>query len=476
MPAIRSLRQVITPKRLSRRMRDEARPFEPALLTPLLVIVLTAVADILTPHLQFYRLFGAAPALAAAMFPVAGTLGIGLLALMTGFALSAADHDLGQTPGNFTLLAITAITLAAAYASRVRQHREHTLAEVRAVAETTQKVLLRPVPHHLGQVDVEVLYQAAAAHARIGGDFYEAQQTPHGVRLIIGDVRGNGLPAVEAASVLLSFFRVHVRDAPDLPSLAGRLEAGMIDYCEDVPGDDALERFVTILLVEIPAEEPIARLLNCGHPPPLLLHDGEVHEVEPSAPSPPINMTGLLGDHYQVDAIPFATGDRLLLYTDGVSETRDHTGTFYPLTHRVRRWTSAPPRQLLDHLHQDLLAYVAGTRDDDLAALVAHRVAPEDREPRTQLGRGVRIQRIDRQSARSGGRAAGSLLKEAGAEELLGAARGVGAGATCVQPAMGARLDVADHGTAGAESADGSDTIPAVRNTPPRRDGRGGQH
>ncbi|WP_127357795.1 PP2C family protein-serine/threonine phosphatase [Actinacidiphila soli] len=357
-------------------MQEQARPFEPALLTPLLVIVLAAVADILTPHLEFYRLLGAAPALAVAMFPVAGTLGIGLLALTAGVALSAAHHDLGQTPANFTLLAITAITLAAAYASRVRQHREHTLAQVRAVSETAQRVLLRPVPHHLGPVDIEVLYQAAAAQARIGGDFYEARHTPHGVRLIIGDVRGKGLLAVEVASVVLSSFRVHVRDAPDLPDLARRLETNMNHYSEDVPGDDALERFITILLVEIPADDPVARLVNCGHPPPLLLHDREVREVEPSAPSPPINMADLLGDHYQVDTIPFATGDRLLLYTDGVSETRDPTGSFYPLTQRIRQWASAPPRQLLDHLDQDMLSFATGTQDDDLAALVAHRVEP----------------------------------------------------------------------------------------------------
>ncbi|MFJ6121739.1 PP2C family protein-serine/threonine phosphatase [Streptomyces sp. NPDC054775] len=379
--AIRSFRQVIAPKRLSRRMREADRPFSPALLTPLLVIVLASVAALFTPHLQFYRLLGAAPALAAAMFSVAGTLGIGLLTLIAGFAISAADHTLDRTPGIFTLITIAAVTLAAAYASRARQHRERTLAEVRSVAETAQRVLLRPVPHHLGHIDVEVLYQAAAAQARIGGDFYEARQTPHGVRLIIGDVRGKGLPAVEVVSVVLSSFRVFVQDAPHLPDLAHRLETSMSRYGEHVPSDDALERFVTILLVEIPAGEPIARLVNCGHPPPLLLHGDEVCELEPSAPSPPINMAALLGDHYQVDTIPFGAGDRLLLYTDGVSETRDGTGTFYPLTQRVRRWVHDPPRQLLDHLHQDLGAYVYGTRDDDLAALVAHRVTPGDREP-----------------------------------------------------------------------------------------------
>ncbi|MFB7273473.1 PP2C family protein-serine/threonine phosphatase [Streptomyces sp. NPDC056244] len=356
-------------------MRAEGRPFEPALLTPLLTIVVITAAAVLTPHLQFNRLLGVAPALAAAMYPVGGTLAIGLLAMVADIALGlATEHNLNQTPGYFTLLAIAAITLAAAYSSHKRQNRERTLAEVRAVAETAQQVLLRPVPARLGQIGIEVLYQAAAAHARIGGDFYEARQTPYGVRLIVGDVRGKGLPAVEAASVILSSFRVFVQDAPDLPALARRLETSINRYCDHVPSEDVLERFVTIVLVEIPVGAPVARVVNCGHPPPLLLHRGEVREVEPSRPSAPMNMAALLGDHYQVDIIPFTVGDRLLLYTDGVSETRDRTGSFYPLTQRVRQWAFAPPRQLLDDLHQDILTYVSGTHMDDLAALVAQRV------------------------------------------------------------------------------------------------------
>lgn len=374
---LRSPWRGISRKRLPRRMWPVRRPFDWMHLAPLLVIALAVVADVLTPHLQFNRLLGAAPALAAAMWPVTGTLAIGLLAIIAATTLAgAANHDLGQTQSLFTLLAITAITLAATYASRARQHRERTLAEVRTVADVAQQVLLRPLPRHLGYVDIELLYQAAAAHARIGGDFYEALQTPYGVRLIIGDVRGKGLPAVEAASVVLSSFRVNVRAAPDLPDLAARLETSMNQYCEDLAADDVMERFVTILLVEIPAGQSIARLVNCGHPAPILLHDGEVREVEPSAPSPPVNMAGLLGAHYQVDVVPFSVGDLLLLYTDGVSESRDLNGTFYPLSRRIRRWSSADPRQLLDHLQRDLRAYVSGTRDDDLAALVAQRVGP----------------------------------------------------------------------------------------------------
>ncbi|MEU6278495.1 hypothetical protein ABZ871_39830 [Streptomyces populi] len=50
-------------------------------------------------------------------------------------------------------------------------------------------------------------YLAAAAEARIGGYQHEAIRTPHGVRLLIGDVRGKGLLAIPAAATLLSAFR-----------------------------------------------------------------------------------------------------------------------------------------------------------------------------------------------------------------------------------------------------------------------------
>jgi hypothetical protein len=102
-----------------------------------------------------------------------------------------------------------------------------------------------------------------------------------------------------------------------------------------------------------------------------------VTELEAADPAPPINLAVLVGDGYRVDVRPFHPGDRLLLYTDGVTETHDRGGRFYPLTGRIRSWALLPPRELLDHLHQDLLAHSRGNLDDDIAALVAYR-HPDD--------------------------------------------------------------------------------------------------
>ncbi|MGI5142160.1 PP2C family protein-serine/threonine phosphatase [Streptomyces sp. CA-106110] len=265
-----------------------------------------------------------------------------------------------------------------------RTRRERALATVRAVAETAQRVLLRPVPHRLGQVCVETLHLSAAAEANIGGDLYEAVPTAHGVRLLIGDVRGKGLVAVETAATMLGAFREVAHDEPDLAAVAHRVETSMARRAAQLPSSEMAERFVTAVFAEIPEDEPVVRLVNCGHPPPLRIGPGGVTELESADPSPPINLGVLIGDHYRVEVESLRPGDQLLLYTDGVTETRDPDGNFYPLIERLREWGALPPRELLDHLHQDLLAFSNAHLDDDTAVLAAYRL-PDPADQLIQL-------------------------------------------------------------------------------------------
>ncbi|MFE3638507.1 PP2C family protein-serine/threonine phosphatase [Streptomyces sp. NPDC059168] len=260
-------------------------------------------------------------------------------------------------------------------AHRVR--RERTLADVRFVADIAQRVLLRPVPHRIGDLRLESLYLSAAAEARIGGDLYEAVPTRFGVRLLIGDVRGKGLLAVETAAALLGAFREAAHDEPDLAALADRVETSMSRRATRLGGDEAGERFVTAVFAEIPFDGQVVRVVNCGHPPPLLVLPEEVRELDRGRSAPPLNLGVLVGDAYHVDAYPFRPGDQLLLYTDGVTETRDANGSFYPLTERLRQWGPLPPRELLDRLHHDLLSYSDNRLRDDTAALAACLLAGE---------------------------------------------------------------------------------------------------
>ncbi len=225
------------------------------------------------------------------------------------------------------------------------------------------------MPRRFGGIEIESLYLAAAAEARIGGDFYEAVDTPYGVRLLIGDVRGKGLPAVGTAAAVVNSFREAAFDEPDLDGIARRLEASSTRYNAAFSPADLMERFSTAVLVEIPHDGGHIRVLNCGHPPPLLLNREGLRVLNPTATAPLLNLAELIGDCYSVDTFDFTRDDQLLLYTDGVSEARDRKGAFFPLVDWMRQQTATRPRELLDGLHRDLLRYSDGGLDDDIAAL-----------------------------------------------------------------------------------------------------------
>ncbi|MEU9450354.1 PP2C family protein-serine/threonine phosphatase [Streptomyces sp. NPDC048277] len=265
-------------------------------------------------------------------------------------------------------------------AHRIR--RERTLADVRFVAEIAQRVLLRPVPHRIGDLLLESFYLSAAAEARIGGDLFEAVPTAYGVRLLIGDVRGKGLLAVETAATMLGAFREAAHDEPDLRALVERVDVSMSRRAGQLGGSEVGERFVTAAFAEIPpgGGDRVVRILNCGHPPPLRIRPGEVCELDRGRSGPPLNLGMLVGDPYRVDTYSFGPGDQLLLYTDGVTETRDPAGSFYPLLQRLRSWGPLPPPVLLERLHEDLLAYSHDQLQDDTAALTAF-LLPEGTTP-----------------------------------------------------------------------------------------------
>ncbi|MEU9865869.1 PP2C family protein-serine/threonine phosphatase [Streptomyces sp. NPDC047971] len=332
----------------------------------ILTIVIASLAYATPPEMAFSRLLPAAPALAAAMWPVLPTVLLGTVCLLLMIGLGLVFPDLGTW---WTASGIVAVTVAAAYGSHARLQRERTLFQVRLVADAAQQVVLSPMPRRFGRVEIESLYLAAAAEARIGGDFYEVVDTPYGVRLLIGDVRGKGLPAVGAAAAIVNAFREAAYDERDMVDIARRLDASSTRYNAAFPPEGPMERFATALLAEIPHDGARIGILNCGHPPPLLLNRDGLRILEPASPAPLLSLAELIGDHYNVDTFDIAPDDLLLLYTDGIAETRARDGEFFPLAAWMRKQPPTPPRDLLTALHRDLLRYSGGRLDDDIAAL-----------------------------------------------------------------------------------------------------------
>ncbi|WP_431961316.1 PP2C family protein-serine/threonine phosphatase [Actinacidiphila sp. bgisy160] len=270
------------------------------------------------------------------------------------------------------LLAVSGFVIAA----RTLHDRDlRELHEVRAVSEAAQRVLLRPIPPRLGPLRVASVYRAAAAHALVGGDLFGAVRTERVTRFLIGDVRGKGLPAVEDASVLLGAFREAAHHHATLPELAASLERSVERHLAQLTEADpeAGERFITALLVEVPDDSAVVRVVSCGHPPPLVRHGGRVAALEAHRPAPPFGLAGDAPDDYHLDTFVFGAGDTLLLYTDGAIEARDASGGFYPIHERAGTWSWEAPDVLLRHVSDDLDAHTGRHLDDDLAMVAVQR-------------------------------------------------------------------------------------------------------
>ncbi|WP_416072174.1 PP2C family protein-serine/threonine phosphatase [Streptomyces sp. ME18-1-4] len=340
-------------------------------LLPVLIVLGIVLADLVGgAGMIWLPLLAAGPALAATTNGPRGVLCVGLLATALGATLGTRDGAPGHEVGA-VLAALVAVTLASALAGALRTRRERVLAAVRSVAEAAQHALLRPVPATVGPFEVAVRYSAAAAEARIGGDLYALVPTPYGVRLIVGDVRGKGLPAVGTAALVLGVFREAAYDEPDLLAVVDRIERSL---ARNLGADD----FVTAVVAGHPQPGQL-EVVNCGHAPPLLIDaSGSVTAVEATHPAPPLGLRALTDQTPSLQVLPFADGDQLLLYTDGVIEARDRDREFYPLVEGLARHLSDEPARTLDAIHDELLAHVGGRLHDDAALLLIRKPAGSD--------------------------------------------------------------------------------------------------
>ncbi|MEW2294201.1 PP2C family protein-serine/threonine phosphatase [Streptomyces sp. NPDC006743] len=353
------------------------QPGHVLLLVAAVLVLLITVSDIVTPtDIHLGPLLVIAPAITAWAEGPWTTGCVGALSVAAQAFIGWHTHTLLSRNVIVQVISLVVLSALIVALSVVRDRRRRELAQVRSVAEAAQRVLLWPLPDRLGSLELACLYLAAEDEASIGGDLYAAARTGRGARLLIGDVRGKGLPAVGEAALVLGAFREAAHHDTALPSLAASLERSVIRYLTDFePEEESGERFVTALLLEVPDDEPVVRMTSCGHVAPLLLGRDEGHVgVADLDPAPPLGVGLTDADGSTVDELPFGAGDTLLLYTDGVIEARDRNGVFYPLAERTSRWAGCAPGVLLDHLRRDLLAHTGGRLGDDVALVAVRRV------------------------------------------------------------------------------------------------------
>lgn len=234
-------------------------------------------------------------------------------------------------------------------------------AEQRNTAEAMQRNLLTPLPQP-GELRLEARYVPATQVSWVGGDWYDAFALPDGATgLVIGDIEGHDLSAAARMAQVRNMLRALAWDMAEPPSaVLARLDGVMAAV-----SDAELATAVFGRVEEHPGGQWRLRWCNAGHPPPLLItRDGGTHFLDEHGI--------LLGDPDLTGPRPDGTrvlppSSTLLLYTDGLVETRDSD-----LSDRLtslRRHGSHLAQLPLPDLCDKLLERVEPSGEDDVALL-----------------------------------------------------------------------------------------------------------
>ena len=229
--------------------------------------------------------------------------GIGILRLYCKKTcqFSQADISLARTIASQSAAAIVNARL---YEEALEAER---LSRQMRLAGAVQRHLIPDKPPDLPGLDLAGLYVPCYD---VGGDFYDFITFPDGRLLIaIGDIMGKGIPASLAMASLRASLRAYAEQTEPLDELIRQTNRM---FCHDV----ALGEFATLFCATVDPDRSGFTYCNCGHNPPILVHDGQCSEL-----SGEDTILGLGPDiRYHAHRCEFAAGDYLVMFTDGLAD------------------------------------------------------------------------------------------------------------------------------------------------------------
>lgn len=169
---------------------------------------------------------------------------------------------------------------------------------------------LLPARLDVTTVEWAARYRPGTDRTLVGGDWYDAIEIDTGTVLLVGDVAGSGLEAAATMGRLRFLTRGLLARTPTMSEALGIVDS--MCATEDL--------FATLLAVRLDRGEPTATVCSAGHPPPVSVAAGQSPRIAPIDPGPPL---GIGSNRARPETrVALATGDSVLLFTDGVVERR----------------------------------------------------------------------------------------------------------------------------------------------------------
>jgi sigma-B regulation protein RsbU (phosphoserine phosphatase) len=244
----------------------------------------------------------------------------------------------------------------------VKEQRDQLEHELRVVSELQRELLPENLPEAIG-LKMAVHYDTSRY---AGGDYYDMVELPDGhCGLLMADAEGHSAPATVMMAMTCALFRScpQLHDQPDK----------VLDFINTNLCKVNKESFVTALYAVYDSHRRTLRVARAGHPLPILFRpsEGKAHEV----PCEGVFMMGFDPyDQVPVTEIVLEPGDRMLLYTDGVSERFNTDRQPYGeerLCRKMEQTGRGGPQELLKGIVQDLDNFAGGLpADDDQAMLL----------------------------------------------------------------------------------------------------------
>jgi serine phosphatase RsbU (regulator of sigma subunit) len=231
-------------------------------------------------------------------------------------------------------------------------------------------------------ISIASRYRAGRNRALLGGDFFDVAETPDGrLRVVIGDVCGHGPDEAALGVCLRAAWRALAVAGVDSDAVMLALER-VLAHERELP-----QLFTTLCTLEIEPSRMAARMVLAGHPPPMLIDGASVSILSHPHGGPPI---GLANDHWSQASLELPPAWMILLYTDGITETR-MGGAGEPLgTEGLQRLVAEhaathpgwrlEPEELLVELIARAEDFNGGALSDDVAMLLIGSRAQSDGE------------------------------------------------------------------------------------------------